>query len=355
MALSSLSLLNKVNVGNCFLLAKLHIDDSFVSKYAKGVEEFMASDVDLHSCNIIGMVGLFYFWRKLGASPASPAFPFTDDIFKRPSVLKNHVTFRCVLYMFDMLSESELIALTDFLFKHFDEPISLVCLNRVFDIVYAKLKTHAPNAIESFYQHFSKLKKEETSSLRHKFLLQDLEDIFSNKYKRAYPYMQDIRFLLSMSVESSVAVKKDSIKSNSKFIVFFNTQLRKIIFNVITKSEDPSDCFRRLLDLGLSKKQVSELLLVLLFCACKEKPYNEFYEEVLRMYLIRAPKTSKLLRGAVFKLLDLKIFINVSFCQSLVFLIKSLNLADLESLPKKAFDGLGKACLNELKHLINND
>lgn len=351
---SARSLLNKVNVGNCYLLAKLHMKGSCISTYPEHVEEFMRSDADLHSCNIIGMVGLLYFWKKLGAKPELPEFPYVNHIFAHPAALKNHVTYRCILYIFDILQEEELIEMTDFLFSRFDEPISLVCLNRVFDIVYNKLKTHSPKAIENFYSHFSKVKNEKLLSLRHKFLLQDMQDIFSNKYKRVYPYMQDIRFLLSIPVQINSGPAEKSKKSGTKFKAFFNTQLRKVILNVVTSSEDPSDCFRRLIDLGLSKKQVSELFLVLMFCACKERPYNDFYFEIFKLFVIRTPKTSKFIRGGIFKLLELKTFVNKQFCNSLVKVITSLNLPELESFPRKAVDGLGNECLEELKLLIKD-
>lgn len=349
---SSKSLLNKVNVGNCYTLAKSHLDEKYVTSYAKCVEEIMDNQADLHPCNIIGMVGLLHFWRKLGARPTIPKVQLAAGIFSRPVLLRNHVTFSCILYMFDLLEEKDLINMTDFLFEHFYEPMSLVCLSRVFDIVYTKLKTHSPSSIESFYAHFLKLSKEKPATLRHKFLLQDLEDMFSNKYKRVYPYIQDMQFILGTTIEVSEGIKSSTQGGSSKFQAFFSTQLRKIIFDIVRNSEDPLDCFRRINELSLSKKQMSELFLVLMFCACKEKPYNEFYLEVIRSITIKTPRSTKLIRGTVFKLFDMKTFVNVQFCKSYHRLATSLNIRELESVPRNIMEGLDKQCVKELKELI---
>ena len=300
---SVISLLNKINSTNCFKLAKHYSkSEDVINIYAKSVLEYLNIDSEHHICNLIGICSLSFFWKRMSSlRPDNVEVPLSPSFLSKSNFLINYCNFLCIEYFLDNKDEGKFNNLLNFLFENIENYICLICLKKLIAFTFYKLSTDSPLLLQNIYEKYQNFPKIFTS-LRHKFFYQDLDDLFNNKCKRTNPYLKDIQMIRSFSLDGDTLKTENS---SNNFLSFFNTQLRKKIYNIISQSVNINDCFQSILMLNTSSVQWKEVFLILLYCSVKERPYNRFYFEVIKMILISNPKYSKFLKDSIVKILFL--------------------------------------------------
>jgi hypothetical protein len=323
-------LLNKVNSTNCLALSKRYSrSEAIITTYARSVLKYLDVDSELHICNLIGICSLSFYWRKISPTrPDNIRITLSKSLLSKPYFLLNYCNLFCVEYSLGIAKESDLDQFLKYLFENIGDFVCLTCLRKFLEFTLYKLQTESPLLLQSIYKQYQCFPKS-FPSMRHKFFYQDLDDLFSNKLKRINPYLKDIQMIQSASL-NSVTKSLGSASSSNKFGAFFNTQFRKVVYSAISQSINITDCFQSIQRLGVSSKQWVEVLLILLYCSVKEKPYNRFYCEVIKLIVNYNPKRSKHLRVSIAKLASLPKLLSGSSRLRLKNLFSDLEILNLD-------------------------
>jgi hypothetical protein len=290
MELSVKSIVNRVNSSNAISLSQALLSDAkargrfSLKQYELEVLHSIQTTPDIHPVNLIGMTGLFFLLKE---HFDAPSFGLSDKM----SMLRNKSgnMFVCFLFMFELIEESQMSWYIESLFQNVHQKPELVeALSSLLAICYQKFSASHPSLLSLLYSLYLQVDNDGTpKSLRLKFLMMDLKDMFDNKSGKAHAYSKDIDFLKKNKpfVDSNCGKKKVSA-----FSKFFNTNLRNELFTCISKSVNVVDCYKRILDHDFTNAQYVEVFLCLAYCASREKPYNPFYGQVARSLVLKGPR-----------------------------------------------------------------
>lgn len=299
------SLLNRISSSNAVALVQNVLSERqkfSLPSYKTELLAALSHSTEVHPVNLIGMTAVLHFFKTIE--------PITVHIREdlSPQLNKNENLFVCLLFMFDLLDESEMLDYLDVLFAAIlERPEGAQHLNVLLDVCYRKFSQLHPSILTRLYELYSKIDVSSLTDLRMKFLFKDLRDRFDNKFKRTYPYAKDIELLLGNTLNIPEATSREMARQKgSSMAKFLNTKLRRDIFECISKSISVVDCYKRLLECSFSNVQYGEVFVVLAYCAHKERPYNAFYASVAQTILSKHPKKyGKLLRNALHRMREI--------------------------------------------------